>query len=240
MAKKTTEIATVTEKNYPILAGDANVGEMIRQNMGGEQVTEADLLRIKVPTGGATIWQVGDEACKDLTGVLVHITRKRAYWPDRNQTGVPPACASVVCLTGVGEPGGLCCVCPHNQFGSAVKQDGTPGRGKACKEKKLLFLLREGRMIPDVVAVPSASLRALRQWQLQLVRPYYSVVTQLTLNKAKSADGDEYAEVVPAIVGELSTEIAAKLSSYAQDLASVFAAVGVESEVDYSDDTIEV
>lgn len=239
MAKKT-ELVTVTEENYPVLAGEAKVAEMIRANMAGEEVTEADLLRIKVPSGGATIWQVGDEACKELTGVLVHITRRRAYWPNRDQTGVPPDCSSVDCITGIGEPGGICRMCLNNQFGTAVKQNGSPGRGKACKEKKLLFLLREGRLLPDVVAVPGASLKAMRQWQLQLPRPYCGVVTRLTLNKAKSADGDEYAEVVPAMIAELSGDVATKLTEYASELASVFASVGIESESDHDSDSIEV
>ena len=237
---KTTELVTVTEENYPILAGGANVAETIRNNMAGEEVTEADLLRIKVPTGGATIWQVGDEACKELTGVLVHITRRRAYWPDRNQTGVPPTCASVDCMTGIGEPGGLCRECPNNQFGSAIKQDGTQGRGKACKEKKLLFLLREGRLLPDVVVVPGASLKAMRQWQLQLGLPYCAIVTRLTLAKAKSADGDEYAEVVPAKIADLADDIAEKLTAYAGELQSVFAAVGIDEDGGNDSDTIEV
>jgi hypothetical protein len=192
-----TELTHVDPANFPALTG-SNVSDLITQTLAGEPLTPTDLSRIKVPTGGGTSWTVptasGDETHKELTGILVHVTRQRAYWPDATPTGEPPMCVSSDCVTGVGDPGGKCGTnanpaCPHNQWGTAIKQDGSQGRGKACKETKMLFLLREERMLPDVVAVPPGSLQTAKKYLLKLCneikKPYFHVVTELTLTKTK-------------------------------------------------------
>ena len=232
-AKTSTAITTVEAANFPALVGD-NVAETIRFNMGGESVGPADLTRIKVPSGGGTIWSVvnadGDEEPeRTLQGIIVHIGRRRAFWASAEPSGEPPACSSSDCLHGIGNPGGNCETCPLNQFGSAHKQDGTAGRGKACKETKLLFILREGQFLPDVVSVPASSLRAMRQWQLKLGVPYWSILTGLTLEKCQNKDGINYATVKPVKLATLPAEVGKQIVDYANAMSAVFSAVTVDA-----------
>ena len=233
MSKKT-ELATVNADNYPVLAGEGNIGEIIRGNMGGEAITAADLNRIKVPSGGSTIWSVQgpdgeDEAVKVLEGIIVFITMRRAYWPDTTPSGTPPVCSSVDCITGVGEPGGSCDECRYSLFKSAVRPDGSEGNGQACKQTKLLFMLRPGKLLPDVVCVPAGSLKVVKHWQVTLPYPFVSVITKLALKKVQSIDGIDYSQVTPSMGSVLDASVAKQIRKYARDLEAVFSAVQIES-----------
>lgn len=238
MSKKKSNGGTalaVTEEKFPALTDDGDFLAAVRENLAGEEISPADLTRIKVPSGGGTTWTVptvdGDEAHKTLEGVIVHTCKRRAYWPDANPTGDPPMCASSDCLVGVGEPGGPCKTCPHNVFGSALKPDGSAGRGKACKERRLLFLLREGGHLPDIVDAPPGSLKRLRQWLLQLAPlKYCQVVTRLTLEEAQNRDSIKFATIKPVKVAELPVDAAEKILHYAQALQELFAAVEIEPD----------
>lgn len=230
-----TDLVPVNLESYPIVSG--NCAEVIRENMGGEQVSPSDLSRIKVPSGGGLTWEVpsadGVEPAKVIDGVIIHICRRRAYWSNPNPTGDPPDCASDDCIEGKGDPGGPCEACPYNEFGSSRKGDGSEGRGKACKESKLLFTLRPGQSLPDVVVIPPGSLKAVKQYQLKLGKPYWSVVTRLALKKATNKDGIAYAQVEPTKVGVLNDDAASGMRAFAQTLQSVFAATTIErSDVD--------
>jgi hypothetical protein len=219
--------------------------KIIQDNMGGETVSPGDLARIKVPSGGGLFWTVTDadgqeQPVKTLDGIIVHITRRRAYWQGSEPSGDPPDCSSSDCLVGVGNPGGQCASCPLNQFGTSHKPDGSQGRGKACKETKLIFLLREGLLLPDVVSVPPASLKGLRQWQLKLGAPYWSILTRLGLEKTSNKDGTEYARIVPTKLGLLPQDLARQILGYANALQGVFAAVQLQQDDVGETDTQEV
>lgn len=232
------ELVPVSASSYPVLASGQNIGEIIRNNLGGEQVTPADLTRIKVPAGGGTSWEVpgadGEtEPVKTIEGIIVHTTRRRAYWPNTNPSGEPPACVSTDCVTGHGNPGGRCQDCPFDQFGSQIKQDGGAGRGKSCKESRLVFLLRAGMKLPDVVVVPPGSLKPAKQYLLKLSVPYYAVLSRLTLDRAQNKDSIAYAQIHFRNVGMLDAEMAKGIMQYATELRSVFEATTIEpGEVD--------
>jgi len=75
MAKgATTELVPFKERFELALSGGAKMGELLRQNLGGEEVKATDILdRIKVPSGGGTFWTVptldGEKSEKYLAGV---------------------------------------------------------------------------------------------------------------------------------------------------------------------------
>jgi hypothetical protein len=222
------EIALIDPKEYPVLLADASLAETILGNMAGESVSPSDLNRIKVPAGGSTTWVYQDsdgeeKSAKTLDGIIVHIARRRAYWPSKKLTGERPTCSSDDAIRGVGTPGGLCGAsgkpgcCPYNEFGSAVGDDGTPRSGKACKEKKLIFILRPGQMLPDIVDAPPSSLKQLRTYQFRLGVPFCSIVTRLALVK-------------PTKIGIVPPEQVQQIMAYAQALQTVFAQVSMEEE----------
>jgi hypothetical protein len=51
-------------------------------------------------------------------------------------------------------PGGTCAVCALNRFGSSEN-----GKGKACKNMRILYLLRDGEYMPLQVTLPPTSIK---------------------------------------------------------------------------------
>ena len=219
---------------------DSKAMEVLRMNLCGELPNPDDFPRIRVPAGGSTVWEIPTldgsvEAAKAIEGVIVYIARRRAYWSVSSPTGDPPQCVSLDCETGIGDPGGACATCPNNQFGTVVRPDGSTGRGKACKESKLLFILRNGQALPDVVVVPPGSLRSIRSYQFRLGVPYWSVVTRLSLERTKNRDGIDYAQIRPTRIAVLDPATAATILEYAKSLQSVFAQTQVEHDDFFSE-----
>ena len=52
-----------------------------------------------------------------------------------------------------GSTGQESATCPYNQFGSGG------GQAKACKNKRLLYILPEGELLPQLFALPTGSLK---------------------------------------------------------------------------------
>ncbi len=121
-------------------------------------------------------------------------------------------------VRGIGEPGGACDDCPLNEFGS-----GKNDTGKACKEKRLLFMVRESDLMPIVVGAPPGSLKAIKQYLMRLRVPYWQAVTSLKLQKTKNSAGINYAEIVPRLVGTLPPESRDRIKAYAENLSKAFA-----------------
>jgi len=229
-----TELLVVDQTTYPILADSGNVGQTILDNMGGEAISPADLVRIKIPSSGATTWLVptadGEQPMKTLDGVIVHICRRRAMWDGADPTGKPPLCCSNDMIRGVGNPGGECEHCKWNQYGTSVKQDGSPANGKKCKETKLVFLLRPGQFLPDVVGISPGSLKDFRKWQLSLKVPYWAISVSLSLKEDRNTDGIKYAKVVPTQTSILNKDVAEVIAAYAKQMAGVFEATSMTPE----------
>ena len=144
------ELATAT--NYSPATVDSDLAAILAENLGGESLGLGDLPRVSVPAGGGSRWELptidGSEAVAEITGVIVHQQVMRGYFESNiAAAGTPPACYSNDGVIGIGEPGGDCASCPLNQFG--------PNReAKVCKEKKALFIVREGESLPLLLRVP--------------------------------------------------------------------------------------
>lgn len=230
----TTQLAVIDNEKYAVLQPGSEAAELVRANAAGEEIGVGDLDRIRVPAGGATNWSVptieGEKSEKFLEGIILHVGRRRAYWANPNPTGDPPDCRSNDCISGIGEPGGDCASCPLNEFGSARRADGTTGRGKGCKETALLFMLRPGNHLPEVVVVPPGSLKTVKQYRLKLPVPYFGALTRLKLTKAQNKDGIGYAQIVPEFAGALSAEQTRQVKEYADTLRGVFEATTVDRD----------
>jgi len=76
-----------------------------------------------------------------------------------------------------------CSTCPFNKWGSAVDDKGNPGKGKACREKRLILFLRDGDALPVVVAAPPKSIRAVDNFRaLMLTKGKPLPVIHVTLS----------------------------------------------------------
>ena len=229
--KKEGALAMVEVDDYDIVSAGTDIREVIADNLGTQAISTFDLDRVKIPAGGGTMWSVpgidGDEDLKELEGVIVFWQDKRAYWKEGLEDsggGSPPDCLSEDNITGKGDPGGKCDDCPYAEFGSA--DEGT-GRGQACKQVRILYLVRPGDLLPLVVALPPTSLRASGKYFLRLASKrvsFYAIETKISLEKAKNIGGITYSRVVFGAGRRLSEDALVKIKQYIADLKPVLEA----------------
>lgn len=212
-------VAAGGESNYPALAGSSTtVMATIEENLGGRALTAADLMRVKVPSGGGAAWDLGDDEdpTKTLNAVVIHSRNIRACWEAEFTGGNnPPDCSSDDGKTGYGTPGGACRDCVNAQFGSK-------GRGQKCKQMQQLFLLLPGFFLPVILNVPPTSLKNYSNYAIKLGSRGLSisgVVTELTLEKDKSGDGIEYSKIRLKKIANLPPEQAAVAGALGKTVA---------------------
>ena len=215
------------------LALTNNALDIIWANLKSQPLT-LDLFDIvKSPSGGATVFEVpglsGNEAEKELTGIVLDYTTPRAYWdtPDPVE-GTPPVCMSQNSI--ISHDGKSCAMCPYNDFGS---KDGESS-AKACKESVLLFLLRPNSIIPLLVRVPVTSKPRFLKYSTRLLStltPISSVVTKITLEKATSKQGKPYALFNFQTAGILSPEEAAQARTFGQQFMEIVNAAQMMPEL---------
>lgn len=251
--KKSTALTVISEENaeqYPILVNGEDLLETLTINIGRDGLHVKNLTRITVPGGGGLAWSYtdaggNDEVAKELEGIIVHISEHRTFWKSRNLDGSPPDCFSDDMLYGIGDPGGKCgepdhpgC-CPYNEWKSAVAQDGSELAGKACSEKKRLYMLLPNAALPVVVEVPPTSLAALSNWKMNLPAPYYALVVGLSLVKGVSkSGGPDFAVIKPRVISRVSPEQKRVVMKYSQAIQDMLSNTSTRDE--YDDDATEL
>lgn len=220
------ESLTTTTTNYIMLKEDAAaLRESFQANIGTSGIGEFELDTLRVPSGGGRTWQIpglDNEEAKSVEGIIVHWSEPRAYWKEGLETsggGSPPDCSSPDGVRGTGTPGGICEVCPMNQWQSAEK-----GEGKACKQTRVLMLMRPESRLPLRVVVPPSSLKPIRSYFLRLASgaiPYYAVVTKLELQSQRSKGGITYSEIVPSKVERLAPADVDRVRAFSQAFGSM-------------------
>lgn len=225
-----------TTTGFAILDADPReVTDALAVNTDGGQINPFDLDTVKVPAQGITTWTVptleGEAETKVLEGIVIFQRSVRSYWAqslDESGGGSPPDCSSQDGLVGRGSPGGECADCPLAQFGTDAK-----GRGQACKQNRLLFLLTPESVLPMVVKVPPSSIKPIKSFLLRLSGrgvPFYGAVLSLALRKAQNSTGIVYSEVVPGFVRRLSPEDTARMRAMHDALRPILAGVRVDAE----------
>ena len=212
------------------LALTSNALDLIKENLKQQPLSFQLFDLVKSPSGGSTVFSVpglsGEEAEKELTGIILDYMTPRAYWatPDPVE-GTPPTCLSKDSL--ISADGKVCAHCPCNDFGS---KDGE-SNAKACKESVLLFLLRPGSVFPLLVRVPVTSKKLFLKYTTRLVSrltPLSSVVTKITLEKATSREGKPYALFHFDAVEVLGSEEAEKVREFGRQFMDIVHAADVE------------
>lgn len=230
-SKTQSEVAVID--NYMALTVGSDFAEVVAANIGNATIQPFDLDRVKIPAGGGTTWEVptldGVTEVKEIDGVIIHWRKVRAYWTqgfDESGGGTPPDCSSEDGMTGVGDPGGSCAECPLSKFGSDANH-----RAQACKEMRMLFLIREGDRLPLVVSIPPSSLGSVSKYFLRLVShgiPYFGAITRLTLEKNKNKDGIQFSQASLSLMSELNSDQIIRVKSYADGLRPLFSATPIE------------
>ena len=164
--------------NSGFIALSSNALDIIRDNLKNQPMS-LDLFDIvKSPSGGSTVFSVpglyGEEAEKELTGIVLDYTTPRAYWTTPEPVeGTPPDCMSQNSI--ISYDGKACAHCPYNDFGS---KDGESG-AKACKESVLIFLLRPRSILPLLVRVPVTSKARFLKYTARLVGTLHPINSPL-------------------------------------------------------------
>ena len=174
---------------------DFNLAEAMNDELSGMDVS---FDRVTIPAAGGTAFELPGElpgeteAAKEFSGVILYHHPLFTYYRERFTGGnSAPDCGSYDGVTGVGDPGGSCAHCPLNQFGS-----GENG-GKACKNKRRIYILREGELIPILLTLPTGSMKAFAVYVKRLLakgKKTSGVVTRFSLQKVQNAGGIAYSQ----------------------------------------------
>jgi hypothetical protein len=206
-----------TNKNTALAVTDDNQGFLALANtdfaaMVSEETEGLDLSfdKIKIPSAGSTVFEVpGEEddvdTVKEFSAVILHHHTLNCYYKTKYTGGNnPPDCGSFDGVTGEGDPGGDCKSCPLNQFGTADE-----GAGKACKNRRRIYVLREGEVFPLLLSLPTGSLKEFTKYIKKLLskgKRANMVVTRFTLKKATSSGGVVYSQAQFAVDRPLSPQ----------------------------------
>ena len=196
----------MSTNNYTALK-DFNLAEALTSELGGMDIS---FDRVSIPAAGGQAFEVPGEMpgetdmVKEFSGVILFHHPMFTYYRERFSGGNnAPDCGSYDGVTGVGNPGGVCATCPLNQFGS-----GENG-GKACKNKRRIYVLREGELIPILLVLPTGSMKEFAVYIKRLLakgKKSNSVVTKFSLKKVTNASGIAYSQAQFAVERVLTAE----------------------------------
>lgn len=193
--------------------------EELAEDMEGLQIS---FPRIKIPGGGSLQFEIPSDDPdnpdyeKNLVGVILFHHPNNAYWPEGSEydDSATPLCSSQDGKLGIGEPGGSCAACALNRFGSAAE-----GNGKACKNMRVLYLLRSGDFMPLQVTLPPTSLKPFREFMNQSFmlrrRAAYGSVVQIGLKKMSNGK-DDYSVATFRRLYDFSGEELVQIRAYAE------------------------
>ena len=193
------ENAMVEKKNFMLpemLDGDFSSEELADDYEG----LQLSFRRVKIPAGGSIQFEIpGDnpedpDYSKTIEGVILYSHATNAYWAEGSEydDNESPICSSIDAKIGCGTPGGLCATCALNQFGTATDGKGNPAKGKACKNMRQLYILRNGDYMPIQLTLSPTSLTPYSDFVnacfVSRHRPLYAAVAQIGLKKIEGAN----------------------------------------------------
>lgn len=210
---------------------DFNINAAMAEELDG---LEGGFDRVKIPSGGTVLFELpGDEAdepeaVKEFSAVILHHHPILQYYREKYTGGSnPPDCGSFDGVTGEGEPGGVCAKCPLAQFGSGENN------GKACKNRRRLFLLREGEIFPLILSLPTGSLKEFSRYIKRLLskgNKSNMVVTRFSLKKAANASGIAYSQAQFSIDRPLTPEEQALIGKLTEQVKAYSRRVGFDAD----------
>ena len=225
MASKTTALVPDEAPKSLLPIPAAEVNEILASALApGERLDVTDLPIIKVPTAGGLYWTPPDgPPVATLTGIIVVRQPTRSYWssPFAEGGGGPPDCASPDAVTGTGNPGGACDLCPMQEYGSGKDN------AQACRLNTQVFLLQEGNILPTLVSLPPSAFRICKRYMGGLATralKMWDVRTEIKLVKTKSDGGIEYSVPEFKTVQVLDREQRAEMAAYRVALLPVITA----------------
>lgn len=190
--------------------------------------------RVKIPSGGALQFEIpgGDpenpDYARTIEGVILHNHFSYAFWPEGGKSEdeeeeIPPLCSSFDGKTGIGEPGGDCVSCAANKFGSGPK-----GKGKACKNTRVLYLLRDGEFMPIQISLPPTSISPFSDFYNMAFasrrRAACGSVVSIGLKRMNNGK-DDYSVATFKWVSDFTGEQLAQIKAYAEGFKAQIRAI---------------
>lgn len=196
----------------------------------------AGVFKVKEPGAEEPTNGIQEIDCVILASHLVNVRWGHDY--GARQQGERPLCRSLDGETGIEEETGEthdCATCPYNQFGE-------DGARKACTNKRQLYIMREGDLLPILFALPPSALETYNNYRvltrLTMRTPMYSVVTRITLRSKISNNGSEYSAPVFTPIGKLPMDEAKRMEQFANGIMAAAQRNGIAAD-DLADDGAE-
>jgi hypothetical protein len=218
MSKKN-EISVPEEKTGFLNLAEFHIAGAMADELDG---LSAGFERIKIPSAGSTVFEVPGEdpsepdTVKEFSAVILYHHPLYAYYENKYTGGnQPPDCGSFDGNTGEGNPGGVCTKCEYNQFGSG--ENGS----KACKNRRRIYVLREGEIFPLLISIPTGSLKEFTRYIKRLLsrgRKSNSVVTRFSLKKAVNTGGIAYSQAQFAVDRDLTQDEHALIENLSKEV----------------------
>jgi len=231
MAKKD-ELAIIDENRGYLQLADFNMESAMAEELEG---LDGGFERIKIPSAGSTVFEVPGEdpnepdAAKEFLAVILYHHTIYAYYQTKYTGGNnPPDCGSYDGITGAGNPGGNCAKCPYNQFGTG--ENGS----KACKNRRRIYVLREGEIFPLLLSLPTGSLKEFSRYIKRLLskgKKSNRVVTRFSLKKATNSSGIAFSQAQFAVDRNLTPEEYVLINNLSEQVRAYSHRVGYDVEV---------
>jgi len=242
MATNNKETALQAQPTGYMALANSDLGGMMAEELDG---LDAGFDKIKIPSGGMTVFEIPNEegdadTVKEFSAVILWHHPLRAYYKEKYTGGNnPPDCGSIDGICGNGEPGGECKKCPLNEF------DTWENGAKACKDRRRVYVLREGEIFPLLLSLPTGSLKEFTKYLKRLLskgRKSNSVVTRFTLQKAVNKGGVTYSQAQFAIDRPLTPEEYALIDKLSGQVKTFSRSVAIDydREDDMADTDINV
>lgn len=230
-AKTAAETAVaVQESGYTAALAASDFGAMVSEELDG---LDLSFEKIKIPSGGSTAYEIPDEngelaPVKEFSGVILHQHALSMYYKSAYTGGSnPPDCGSYDGKTGIGDPGGNCKQCPLNEFGTG--QNGA----KACKNRRRIYILREGEVFPVLLSLPTGSLKGYTEYlQRNLskgLKPW-QYVTRFSLRKATNAGGIAFSQAAFHKDRDLTKQELAVIAPFAEQIKAYSRNVALDAD----------
>lgn len=222
------------EENTPAFVGGVNLAELFAEEMDG---LTPSFDRIKIPAGGGISFEVPGEnsespdTVKEFRAVILYHHPINCFYKEK-YTGAnnPPDCSSNDGHFGIeAETGEVieCASCPNYVFGSG--ENGS----KACKQKRRIYLLREGEALPIILSLPTGSLGEYSKYVMRLLsrgKKTNSVVTKFSLKKAQNSGGINYSQAVFAVDRDLTAEESQVVAAMSEQVKALATKVTVSAD----------
>lgn len=223
------ELSVLSQSRFLALQPGSDLREALEANLQNEGIEVQDLVRVPIPSGGATTWVVetiqGEEETKELVGAFVYWGVRGTLWPSEEPSDSRPVLVTndlhraykfgddygdldqdVIesCRRQDPETGESFYdwnVLPYNKWGTS-----RGGRGKRCKESRIICLLRENEAFPIIVNATPGSLKTVKPFTKKLPLPHFRCVISLSLSKQVNKGGQPYSRIEPRLTGELTKE----------------------------------